>query len=139
MHDQQGVLWLNDSKATNVASTQVAIASMTRPAVVLLGGRHKGEAYTSLAPELRRTARAVIAFGEAGPLVQADLELLLAGQVPVLLVPAGRPFAEVLGEARALAQDGDVILLSPACSSFDMFRNYEERGREFARLAAVLS
>jgi UDP-N-acetylmuramoylalanine--D-glutamate ligase len=139
VHDQQGILWLNDSKATNVASTQVAIASMTRPAVVLLGGRHKGEAYTSLAPELRRTARAVIAFGEAGPLVQADLELPLAGQVPVLLVPAGRPFAEVLGEARALAQDGDAILLSPACSSFDMFRNYEERGREFARLAAVLS
>ncbi len=139
VHEQHGVLWLNDSKATNVASTQVAIAGMTRPTVVLLGGRHKGEPYTALAPELRRTARAVIAFGEAGPLVQADLDAPLAGQVPLVLVPAGRSFEEVLREARRLAQHGDAILLSPACSSFDMFRNYEERGREFARLAVVLA
>jgi UDP-N-acetylmuramoylalanine--D-glutamate ligase len=60
-----GIRWINDSKATNVASTQVGVAGMTRPTVLLLGGRHKGEPYTTLAPELRRIARAVVAFGEA--------------------------------------------------------------------------
>jgi UDP-N-acetylmuramoylalanine--D-glutamate ligase len=133
-----GITWLNDSKATNVASTQVAIAGMTTPTVVLLGGRHKGEPYTALAAELRRTARAVVAYGEAGPLVHADLAPLLGADVPVHLVPAGTPFEGVLRVARDQARTGDAILLSPACSSYDMFRNYEERGREFARLAEAL-
>ena len=136
--ERGGLHWLNDSKATNVASTQVAIAGMTRPTVLLLGGRHKGEPYTALAPELLRIGRAVVAYGEAGPLVQGDLAPLLADRVPVTLVPAGAGFEDVLRQARALAQPGDAILLSPACSSFDMFRNYEERGREFARLAEVI-
>ncbi|MFY7921253.1 MAG: UDP-N-acetylmuramoyl-L-alanine--D-glutamate ligase, partial [Gemmatimonas sp.] len=137
--DRNGILWLNDSKATNVASTQVALAGMTRPTVVLLGGRHKGEPYAALAPELRRMARAVLAFGEAGPLVHQDLVSVLAPQVPVELLAAGATFEHVLRRARALAQTGDAILLSPACSSYDMFRNYEERGREFARLAGELA
>ena len=137
--DYGGVRWINDSKATNVASTQVAIAGMNRPTVVLLGGRHKGEPYSGLAGELRRTARAVVAFGEAGPLVQADLAPVLGDAVPLVMVPAGASFEEVLRHARALAQSGDAVLLSPACSSFDMFRNYEERGREFARLARVVA
>jgi UDP-N-acetylmuramoylalanine--D-glutamate ligase len=134
-----GILWLNDSKATNVASTQVAVAGMSRPTVVLLGGRHKGEAYTTLIAELRRTARAVIAFGEAGPLVHADLTAALAADVPVHLVPAGASFEQVMRAARAQAQPGDAVLLSPACSSYDMFLNYEQRGREFARLAKVVA
>src|SRR5207247_5291959 len=62
-----GVLWINDSKATNIASTTVAVAAMDRPFVLLLGGRHKGEPYTGLAPRLRERCRLVIVFGEAGP------------------------------------------------------------------------
>lgn len=131
--DQGGVLWLNDSKATNVASTSVAIAGMTRPTIVLLGGRHKGEPYDTLVPELRRTAKAVLAYGEAGKQIAHDLEPL-AGQVPVEYFD-GASFGSVVARARQLASVGDVILLSPACSSYDMFNNYEERGREFARLA----
>ena len=65
----------------------------------------------------------------------ADLAGPLEGQVPVHLLPAGTDFESVLRVARGAAQAGDVILLSPACSSYDMFRNYEERGQEFARLA----
>jgi len=132
--DDGHVLWLNDSKATNVASTQVALAGMTRPTVLLLGGRHKGEPYTALLPELQRTARAVIAFGEATPLIVHDLEAALGLQVPVHAMPAAS-FEDVVARARSLAQSGDAILLSPACSSYDMFANYEERGRTFARLA----
>jgi UDP-N-acetylmuramoylalanine--D-glutamate ligase len=128
------VLWLNDSKATNVASTQVAVAGMTRPAIVLLGGRHKGEPYTSLVPDLIRHAKAVLAYGEAGALIAADLAAPLEGAVPFEHL-AGASFVEVVARARQLARAGDVVLLSPACSSYDMFANYEERGQTFARLA----
>ena len=132
--DRDGVLWLNDSKATNVASTQVAIAGMTRPTIVLLGGRHKGQPYTSLVPELFRVAKAVIAYGESGPIITSDLEGPLRGKVPVEHLHDAT-FAQVVARARALSAPGDVVLLSPACSSYDMFNNYEERGRTFAQLA----
>jgi UDP-N-acetylmuramoylalanine--D-glutamate ligase len=119
-----GVLWINDSKATNVASTEVALRGMTRPFVLLLGGRHKGEPYTRLAEAAGGRCRAVVAYGEAGDLVEADLGGLLH------VVRAGT-FAEVVETARRLAQPGDAVLLSPACSSYDQFRNYEERGATF--------
>ncbi len=132
--ERHGVLWLNDSKATNVASTQVALAGMTRPTIVLMGGRHKGERYTALVPELLRTAKVVLAYGEAGSLIATDLEAPLHGRV--LFEQLGdASFAVVVARARALSASGDVVLLSPACSSYDMFTNYEDRGRTFARLA----
>jgi UDP-N-acetylmuramoylalanine--D-glutamate ligase len=125
-----GVRWINDSKATNVSSTAVAIAAMDRPFVLLLGGRHKGEPYTRLGPLLTEKCRLVIAYGEAGPRIETDL----TGTVP--LVRAG-DFADVMRRARAAARPGDAVLLSPACSSYDMFANYEERGRLFERLATA--
>jgi UDP-N-acetylmuramoylalanine--D-glutamate ligase len=124
-----GVTWINDSKSTNVASTVVAMRGMTRPTVLLLGGKHKGEPYTDLATELQRTGRAVIAYGEAAPLIEKDLR----GVVP--LTRLGSSFDEVVATARELAQPGDIVLLSPACSSYDMFDNDEHRGAEFKRLA----
>ncbi len=124
-----GVLWINDSKATNVGSTEVALKGMTRPTILLLGGRHKGEPYTALAEPLRRIGKKVLVYGEAAPIAEADL----GGLVP--LERLGSSFAEVMERARSLAEPGDVVLLSPACSSYDMFRNYEERGAEFKRLA----
>lgn len=136
--DRHGILWLNDSKATNIDSTTVALASMSRPTIVLLGGRHKGESYTALVPELLRTAKAVLAYGEAGALITGDLEASLHGRVSVEH-RASDSFEQVMTRARALAVAGDVVLLSPACSSYDMFTNYEERGREFARLASVIA
>jgi UDP-N-acetylmuramoylalanine--D-glutamate ligase len=131
--DVGGVRWINDSKSTNVASTIVALRGMTRPTVLLLGGRHKGEPYTALEPELRRTVKAVVAYGEAAPLIARDL----SGIVAVEQVDGGgSDFARVIALARTLAASGDVVLLSPACSSYDMFTDYEERGREFKRLVA---
>ena len=126
------VEWINDSKSTNVASTLVALRGMQRPTVLLLGGRHKGEPYGALMDELRRTGRQVLAYGEAGPLVVQDLD----GVVPVELL--GSNFEDVLTRAREIARPGDAVLLSPACSSYDMFDNYEERGRVFKQLAAAL-
>lgn len=119
-----GVLWINDSKATNVASTLVAVQAMERPFVLLLGGRHKGEPYTALSQAGTR-CRAVIAFGESRELIARDLGPLLR------VVDAGTDFGRVIAEAGKLAQPGDAVLLSPACSSYDMFLNYEDRGAQF--------
>jgi UDP-N-acetylmuramoylalanine--D-glutamate ligase len=123
-----GVLWINDSKATNVAATRVALASMNAPVVLLLGGRHKGESYGALLPVLRERVRRVLAYGEAAARIESDLW----PDVAVEIVTDG--FAHVVERAAALAQPGDVVLLSPACSSFDMFEDYEDRGRRFRRL-----
>ncbi|HVF38818.1 MAG TPA: UDP-N-acetylmuramoyl-L-alanine--D-glutamate ligase [Gemmatimonadaceae bacterium] len=124
-----GIQWINDSKATNVSSTLVAVAGMRRPTILLLGGRHKGEPYTSLSSPIQRTVKKVIAYGEAAPVIEADL----GGITEVERL--GFDFAEVMERARAIAAPGDAVLLSPACSSYDMFKNYEERGASFRKLA----
>ena len=124
IREVDGVLWINDSKSTNVTSTEVAIAALDRPFVLLLGGRHKGEPYTRLAPLLRERCRAVVAYGEAQPIVVKDL----AGASCVVTAST---FDDVVGRARDLARPGDAVLLSPACSSYDMFENYEQRGDRF--------
>src|SRR6267142_318893 len=129
VREVDGVLWINDSKATNIAATAVAVIAMQRPYVLLLGGRHKGEPYTSLAPLLAERCRLVIAYGEAGSLVEQDLK----GKVPL---ERGTTFEDVVARARRAAKPGDAVLLSPACSSYDMFKNYEERGATFRRLVA---
>jgi UDP-N-acetylmuramoylalanine--D-glutamate ligase len=130
--DYEGVRWINDSKATNVGSTLVALRGMQQPTVLLLGGRHKGEPYTRLTDELRRTVKTVIAYGEAAPTIVEDI-----GKV-VPTEQLGRSFEEIIERARALAVAGDAVLLSPACSSYDMFKNYEERGTMFKRLAGAV-
>ncbi len=130
IREVRGVLWINDSKATNISSTEVAVAAMQRPFVLLLGGRHKGEPYDRLAPLLGR-CRAVVAFGEARPLIVGDL-----GQL-VRVEPA-TTFEEAMAVAAAAASPGDVVLLSPACSSYDQFANYEQRGARFRALVEAM-
>jgi UDP-N-acetylmuramoylalanine--D-glutamate ligase len=129
--DYDGVRWINDSKATNVGSTLVALRGMTRPTILLLGGKHKGEPYTPLADELRRTVKTVIAYGEAAPIIVQDIGTVVPTE------RMGRSFEDIIERARAIAVAGDAVLLSPACSSFDMFKNYEERGTLFKRLAGA--
>jgi UDP-N-acetylmuramoylalanine--D-glutamate ligase len=131
VREVEGVLWINDSKSTNITSTEVAIAALDRAFVLLLGGRHKGEPYTRLIKRLQDRCRAVVAYGEAGPLIVQDLGAKLK------VVPAGS-FEEVIVTARKLARPGDAVLLSPACSSYDMFRNYEERGDQFRAAVQAL-
>lgn len=131
IREVDGVLWINDSKSTNITSTEVAIAALDRPFVLLLGGRHKGEPYSRLAAPLRGRCRAVVAYGEAGPLVLEDLR-------DHVTVVSADGFPNVLATARRLAQPGDAVLLSPACSSYDMFRNYEERGASFRALVEAM-
>jgi UDP-N-acetylmuramoylalanine--D-glutamate ligase len=101
---------------------------MTQPTVLLLGGRHKGEPYSALLPHLAHV-RQVLAYGEAAPVIMQDL------QAHVAVESVAGSFEQVLQRAAATAKPGDAVLLSPACASFDMFRNYEERGAAFARFA----
>jgi UDP-N-acetylmuramoylalanine--D-glutamate ligase len=131
--ERGGVLWVNDSKATNVAATRSALASLDRPVVILLGGKDKGEDFRALGPALRGRVRHAIAFGAAGPRIADELR----GALPCELM--GSDFSEVVARASSLAEPGDLVLLSPACSSYDMFESYEHRGRRFAELAREVS
>ena len=131
--EAQGVLWVNDSKATNVASARVAIESMDRPTVLLLGGRAKGEDFSRLGDAVATRVKAVVAYGEAAERIELDL-----GDRTRVVTQEG-PFRGVVWRARELAEPGDAVLLAPACASFDMFRDFEDRGRQFARLVAELT
>lgn len=130
IREVRGVQWINDSKSTNVTSTTVAVSAVDRPVVLLLGGRHKGAPYTSLLPALAG-ARGVVVYGEAADMVLSDLQ-------HEIRVSRAETFEEAVAMAAALSRPGDAVLLSPACSSYDMFRNYEERGDRFRSLVAAM-
>ena len=119
-----GVSWFNDSKATNVDAARRSLEAFDRPLVVILGGRYKGGDFADLAPALAARGGRVLAIGEARARVMAAL----AATVPDETCASLR---EAVERARALARPGDVVLLAPACSSFDMFRDYAQRGRAF--------
>jgi len=125
VRELDGVLWVNDSKATVMSAVEVALRSMTRPVVLLLGGRPKLDSFAELAPSLAGV-KTVVAYGEAAPLIERDL-----GKTAQVVRVDGRDFEPVLARARALAQRGDAVLLAPGCTSFDMFNNAEERGERF--------
>ncbi len=118
-----GVRYVNDSKATNVDAAGRAIESFD-DVVVILGGKYKGGRFEDLAGPLSVRGRAVVAIGEATRMVQAAL-------APVVPVVEATSMAEAVGLARGLARPGGVVLLAPACSSFDMFPDYAARGRAF--------
>lgn len=132
VRELDGVRYVNDSKATNVNAVWYALESFTEPVVLIVGGRDKGNDYASLKPLVKEKVRAVIAIGESAAKVSAELGPL-----------AGRAFdadslQEAVQYARIFAESGDVVLLSPACASFDMFENYEERGEVFKKLVRGL-
>jgi UDP-N-acetylmuramoylalanine--D-glutamate ligase len=122
----RGVRYVNDSKATTVDATRKALASFDRPVVLILGGRGKGGDFSPLRPAVRKRARAVVLVGEAAD----KIEKALGGVVPVT---RAADYREVVRAAAGLARRGDVVLLAPAATSWDMFRDFEERGRTFKR------
>ena len=128
--DRDGILWVNDSKATNVAAAVSAVLSLDRPLILLLGGKDKGEALGPLVDAARDRVRIGVCFGAAGP---RFARALVEGEVPTRSADGGLDAA--VAAAREAARSGDVILLAPACSSFDEFENYEARGRRFTALA----
>jgi UDP-N-acetylmuramoylalanine--D-glutamate ligase len=127
-----GVTWYDDSKGTNVGATVAALnglGALGRKIVVILGGDGKGQDFSPLGKAVARHARAAVLIGRDGPLIEKVI-----GSAGATLESAGS-MDDAVRRAHALAKSGDVVLLSPACASFDMFRNYEHRAQVF--IAAV--
>ncbi len=129
--EANGVRWIDDSKGTNVDATAKSLEGFADGTVVLiLGGRDKHGDFAALAPLVARRARVVLTIGEAAGLIEAALR---SGGVTSIESCGAMPAA--VARAAVLARPGDTVLLSPACASFDQYRNFEERGRHFAELA----
>ncbi len=126
-----GVRFVNDSKATNVAAARGAIESFPHGLVPIIGGRWKGGCLSDLGPALASRAEVVVAIGEARPLVRDALS-------DVVTVHEADTLAAAVRAAFALAPPGGTVLLAPACASFDMFRDHAERGRAFKQEVARL-
>jgi UDP-N-acetylmuramoylalanine--D-glutamate ligase len=126
------VLYVNDSKATNIASALVGLASFPGGVHAILGGRSKGGGFAELAPVVAERCRAAYLIGETAAELRHDLE------------PAGVPLHDcgdlehAVAAASAAARPGEVVLLSPACPSFDQYTSYEARGDHFRALAKAL-
>jgi UDP-N-acetylmuramoylalanine--D-glutamate ligase len=125
-----GVLYVNDSQGTTPYATIPALAAYDRPAVVILGGVSKGADYTELAQAVVRDARAAVLIGRSADEIASALERAGAAKRP-LPVERAADLRDAVRRATALASRGDVVLLSPAAASFDMFASYEERGEAF--------
>lgn len=119
-----GILWLNDSKSTNLHSTEAAIRSQTRPIVLIAGGKDKGLDYAPIVPLLAEKARASIVFGQIGDQLADTFS-------PVVPTVTTATLDQAVAEAAKLARRGDVVLFSPGTSSFDQFSSYAERGECF--------
>jgi UDP-N-acetylmuramoylalanine--D-glutamate ligase len=131
-----GVSFFNDSKATNLEAARRSLEAFPGPVLAIMGGRYKGGDFAVLGPELARHGKLVMAIGEAQ-------ERIVSNLAPFVSVVRCRSLREAVERARAAASPGDTVLLAPACSSFDMFRDYAERGRRFKeevrRLAGAVS
>ena len=122
--EKNSVTWFNDSKGTNVGATVAALQGVDSPVVLIAGGVGKGADFSALKPALATKARAVILIGQDAELIKAAID----GVVPVVHVDS---IDAAVAHAAQLAQPGDVVLLSPACASFDMFSGFEARGDAF--------
>ncbi len=123
--DRDGILWINDSKATNVGATEAALRGIERPVILIAGGQAKGADLSSLAGVAAGRVRQALLFG-------ADAALLATALGGVTACRRVNDLDEAVCEAHKAARPGDVVLLSPACASLDMFAGYEARGEAFS-------
>jgi UDP-N-acetylmuramoylalanine--D-glutamate ligase len=127
-----GVSYYNDSKATNPDATVKALTAFIQPVVLLVGGRNKNNSFVGLAKEIEEKVKTVVLFGEAADEIRSALSDRKVEMIQVVDLP------EAVEEAAKIALPGEVVLLSPACASFDQFQNYEERGDAFIALVERL-
>ena len=132
VRELDGVRYINDSKATNINAVWYALDSFDMPIVLILGGRDKGNDYMELENQLREKVHTVVSIGEA----QQAIKVQLSGVVPHIIEVDSLKHA--VKAARKQAKRGEVVLLSPACSSFDMFEDYEDRGDQFKQAVIEL-
>ena len=123
--DVDGVRYINDSKATNVNSTWYALESMTRPTILILGGKDKGNDYTEIEDLVREKVKAIVCMGKD------NAKLLDFFGDKVAQIRDTHSISDAVKACAELAEEGDTVLLSPCCASFDLFSSYEDRGRKF--------
>ena len=128
-----GVRYVNDSKATNVNSCWYALESMTTHVVLILGGKDKGNDYSEIEKFVKEKVHAIVCLG----VDNSKLHKFFDGKVPVV-ADAGS-MEEAVDKCRALAHEGDTVLLSPCCASFDLFKSYEDRGCQFKACVNALA
>jgi len=131
VRELDGVVYINDSKGTNVGAVLKCLEGLDRPTVLIAGGRDKDGDFTSLRRLVKEKVRAVVLIGEA----REKLRTALQGAAECVLADT---LEDAVRTARGLAPKGGAVLLSPACASFDMFRDYEERGRRFKEAVMAL-
>jgi UDP-N-acetylmuramoylalanine--D-glutamate ligase len=131
VRELDGVAYINDSKATNVDAGRWALEAMHRPVILLAGGHPKPGGFKDLRRIVSEKVKQLIVYGEAAQEIESDL-----GEV-VTTTRLGT-IEEALSYAHSLASEGDVVLLSPLCSSYDQFRDYIERGDRFRQLVQEL-
>lgn len=131
VRDLDGVRWINDSKATNLDAMEKAILSQGRPLVLIAGGKDKGFEFDDIAPLVKERVRSTVLIGEMKDRIAASWSNTPSRKAATL--------DEAVSLARAAAESGDVVLFSPGTSSFDMFRNYGERGNQFKEAVHALS
>lgn len=128
----RGVDFINDSKATNLNSVWYALESMERPTILILGGQDKGNDYSEIIELVQEKVKAIVCMGSDNAKIIAAFD----GKVPMIADTSSAK--EAVAASFALAEKGDVVLLSPGCASFDLFQNYEDRGRQFKQAVKEL-
>ena len=123
--DKAGVRYINDSKATNVDACYVALDAMTRPTVLIIGGKDKGNDYSRIIPLVKEKCRGVVYLGADNKKLHENFDNL------GVAVADTHSMKDCVEACRNMAKEGDVVLLSPCCASFDLFKNMEDRGEQF--------
>jgi UDP-N-acetylmuramoylalanine--D-glutamate ligase len=134
--ERAGVAWYDDSKGTNVGATVAALNALGRPALLIAGGDGKGQDFAPLAPAVAAHARRVLLIGRDAPLIERALAA--AGVAATVAIERCATLEAAVASAARHARAGDAVLLSPACASFDMFRDYRHRGEVFAAAVQAL-
>jgi UDP-N-acetylmuramoylalanine--D-glutamate ligase len=127
----EGVTYINDSKGTNVGAVLKSVESFTGPLILIAGGRDKAGDFTALRGLVSQKVKALVLIGEAAGKIRDAL-----GDLTTTVM--AQDLRDAVRTSRNMANAGDVVLLSPACASFDMFRDYEDRGRQFKQLVLDL-
>jgi UDP-N-acetylmuramoylalanine--D-glutamate ligase len=131
VHEKNGIRYIDDSKGTNVGAVVEALAAVDGPVILIAGGMDKGGHYAPLVAPLREKVRRLILIGAA----RARMNAGLTGATEITCVET---LKEAVAMAAAMARPGETVMLSPACSSFDQFRDYAERGNLFKELVRAL-
>ena len=128
------MLYINDSKATNVDAAWYALECQSKPVVWIVGGKDKGNDYEVLKPLVKDKVKAIVCLGVDNSKIRAAFEDIVGSDNLV----ETRSASDAVKEAEKFAEPGDVVLLSPCCASFDLFTSYEDRGRKFKEAVRML-